>query len=102
MRSASPKHTCIKLELPNKELIFVKGTWFSSYFDLFITDGLQAWTCHASEEEVEERASQWDQPVSEYIDLGEKYLGFQQPGSVYGFDDAGAGHKSSALRAQNP
>lgn len=47
----------------------------------------------ASEEEVEERASQWDQPVSEYIDLAEKYLGFQQPGSVYGFDDAGTGHK---------
>ncbi|KAJ8558056.1 hypothetical protein K7X08_004822 [Anisodus acutangulus] len=48
---------------------------------------------NASEEEVEERASQWDQPVSEYIDLGEKYLRFQQPGSVYGFDDAGSGHK---------
>ncbi|XP_059298973.1 DNA repair protein XRCC4-like [Lycium ferocissimum] len=95
MGSTSPKHTCLKLEIGNnnKELIFVKGTWFSSHFDLFITDGLQAWTCHASEEEVEERASQWDQPVSEYIDLGEKYLGFQQPGSVYGFDDAGTGHK---------
>ncbi|XP_055832535.1 DNA repair protein XRCC4 [Solanum dulcamara] len=93
MGSASPKHTCLKLEIPNKEQIFVKGTWFSSYFDLFITDGLQSWTCHGSEEEVEERASQWDQPVSEYIDLGEKYLGFQQPGSIYGFDDAGTGHK---------
>ncbi|MCD9560840.1 DNA repair protein xrcc4 [Datura stramonium] len=99
MGLASPKHTCLKLEIPNKahpgekEQIFVKGTWFSSYFDLFITDGLQAWTCHASEEEVEERASQWDQPVSEYIDLGEKYLGLQQSGSLYGFDDAGTGHK---------
>lgn len=93
MGSANPKHTCLKLEIGNKEQIFVKGTWFSSYFHLFITDGLQAWTCHASEEEVEERASQWDQPVSEYIDLGEKYLGFQQPGSVYGFDDAGTAHK---------
>ncbi|OIT28593.1 PREDICTED: DNA repair protein XRCC4-like [Nicotiana attenuata] len=96
MGSASPKHTCLKLEIPSKtqrERIFVKGTWFSSHFDLFITDGLQAWTCLASEEEVEDRASQWDQPVSEYIDLGEKYLGFQQPGSVYGFDDAGSGHK---------
>ncbi|KAK4365967.1 hypothetical protein RND71_013847 [Anisodus tanguticus] len=94
MGSESPKHTCLKLEIPrDKEQIFVKGTCFSSHFDLFITDGLQAWTCHASEEEVEERASQWDQPVSEYIDLGEKYLRFQQPGSVYGFDDAGSGHK---------
>ncbi|TMW96308.1 hypothetical protein EJD97_007595 [Solanum chilense] len=93
MGSSSPKHTCLKLVIANKEQIFVKGTWFSSYFDLFITDGLHSWTCHASEEEVEERASQWDQPVSDYIDLGEKYLGFQQPGSVYGFDDAGTGHK---------
>ncbi|XP_016479643.1 DNA repair protein XRCC4 isoform X1 [Nicotiana tabacum] len=96
MGSASPKHTCLKLEIPSKtqrERIFVKGTWFSSHFDLFITDGLEAWTCLASEEEVEDRASQWDQPVSEYIDLGEKYLGLQQPGSVYGFDDAGSGHK---------
>ncbi|KAK2972950.1 hypothetical protein RJ640_022007, partial [Escallonia rubra] len=47
----------------------------------------------ASEEEVEERASQWDQPVSEYIELAEQYLGFQQPGSVYGFSDAGSGHR---------
>lgn len=47
----------------------------------------------ASEEEIEERASQWDQPVVEYIDLAEKYLGFQQPGSVYGYSDAGGGCK---------
>mgnify|MGYP004717202221 FL=1 len=47
----------------------------------------------ASEEEVKERASQWDQPVSEYNDLAEKYLGLQQPGSVYGFSDAGSGFK---------
>ncbi|CAN4099589.1 unnamed protein product [Withania somnifera] len=93
MGSGNPKQTCLKLEIGNKEQIFVKGTWFPSHFDLFITDGLQAWTCHGSEEEVEERASQWDQPISEYIDLAEKYLGFQQPASVYGFDDAGAGNK---------
>lgn len=47
----------------------------------------------ASEEDIEERASQWDQPVPEYIDLSEKYLGFQQPGSLYGFSDAGNGFK---------
>lgn len=48
MGSASPKHTCLKLEISSKtqkERIFVKGTWFSSHFDLFITDGLEAWTC---------------------------------------------------------
>jgi DNA-repair protein XRCC4 len=47
----------------------------------------------ASEEEIKERAAQWDQPEVEYIDLAEKYLGFQQPGSVYGFSDAGGGCK---------
>lgn len=42
---------------------------------------------------MEERAAQWDQPVSEYVQLAERYLGFQQPGSIYGFADAGDGHK---------
>lgn len=46
-----------------------------------------------SEEEVKDRASQWDQPVSEYIQLAESYLGFQHPMSVYGFNDAGNGCK---------
>ncbi|XP_061371231.1 DNA repair protein XRCC4 [Gastrolobium bilobum] len=95
------KHTCLKLHFPNNsdinsgegEPIFVKGTWFHSHFDLAITDGINAWHCHASEEEVKQRAAQWDQPASEYVMLAERYLGFQQPGSVYAFDDAGDGHK---------
>ncbi|KAK9068192.1 hypothetical protein SSX86_012303 [Deinandra increscens subsp. villosa] len=90
----STRHTCLKLQIPqNPQLIFIKGTWFPSHFHLSITDGLDAWTCNASEEEVNERASNWDQPVSEYIDMSERYLGFQQPGSVYGFADAGGGFK---------
>ncbi|KAK3043465.1 hypothetical protein RJ639_002044 [Escallonia herrerae] len=95
----STRHTCLKLQVPTEsdpeqtEPIFVKATWHPSRFDLHITDGLHAWTCNASEEEVEERASQWDQPVSEYFELAERYLGFQQPGSVYGFSDAGSGHR---------
>lgn len=47
----------------------------------------------ATEEEVAERAAQWDQPVSEYLELAERYLGFQQPNSVYGFSDALEGSK---------
>lgn len=47
----------------------------------------------ASEEEVKERAAQWDQPVTEYVELAERHLGFQQPGSVYRFADAGDGHR---------
>lgn len=47
----------------------------------------------ATEEEVKERAAQWDQPVTEYIELAERYLGFQQPGSVYQFVDAGDDYK---------
>lgn len=96
-----PRHTCLKLEIAPRgdagtdeiELLFVKGTWYPSRFDIAITDGLNAWTCNASEEDIKERASQWDQPVPEYIDLSEKYLGFQQPGSLYGFSDAGNGFK---------
>lgn len=51
----------------------------------------------ASEEQVKERASQWDQPVSEYIHSAEQYLGFQQPNSVYQFTDASDGHKRVSL-----
>lgn len=50
-------------------------------------------SCLASETEVLERAEQWDQAVSEYIHLSEKYLGFQQPHSVYRFAHAGDGHR---------
>ncbi|XP_059650814.1 DNA repair protein XRCC4 [Cornus florida] len=95
----STRHTCLKLDLPNKseleetQQIFVKGTWFESRFQLFITNGLDAWICEASEDEVRERASQWDQPVAEYIEMAERYLGFQQPGSIYGFADAGKEHR---------
>ncbi|XP_075474986.1 DNA repair protein XRCC4-like isoform X1 [Primulina tabacum] len=89
------KYTCLKLKLPidgsKPEPVFVKGTWSPTRFDLSITNGLEAWTCHATEEEVQERASQWDQTVSDYVDLAERYLGFQQPGSIYGFSDAGNG-----------
>ncbi|KAL5542166.1 hypothetical protein UlMin_009876 [Ulmus minor] len=87
------RHTCLKLEPKGDEPIFVKGTWFDSRFDLSITDGLEAWICRASEEDVRDRAAQWDQPVLEYVALAERYLGFQQPGSVYGFADAGDGQK---------
>ncbi|KAH7573298.1 hypothetical protein ACOSP7_006881 [Xanthoceras sorbifolium] len=88
------RHTCLKLEIPNTpEPIFVKGTWFHSHFHLSISDGLDAWLCNATEEEVRDRAAQWDQPVIEYINLAERYLGFQQPGSVYSFTDAGDGYK---------
>ncbi|GFP95883.1 DNA repair protein xrcc4 [Phtheirospermum japonicum] len=91
------KHTCLKLEIPmggsEPEPLFVRGTWYPTRFDISITDGLHAWTCHATEEEVKERASSWDQTVSDYIDLAESYLGLQQSGSVYGFSDAGNGCK---------
>ncbi|KAK9139516.1 hypothetical protein Scep_009197 [Stephania cephalantha] len=92
----SIRHTCLKLKLiidGDDDPIFVKGTWFDSRFDLSITDGIDAWVCTASEDEVRERAEQWDQSVSEYIETAERYLGFQQPGSVYRFVDAGDGHK---------
>ncbi|KAI9194565.1 hypothetical protein LWI28_007165 [Acer negundo] len=89
-RTTRRKHTCIKLEIPNSSApIFVKGTWFNSHFDLSISDGLNAWLCNTTEEEVSDRATQWDQPVIEYNNLAERYLGFQMPGSIYTFTDAG-------------
>ncbi|THU72312.1 hypothetical protein C4D60_Mb04t10770 [Musa balbisiana] len=109
--SSFTRHTCLKLDLPvedpkAKDAVFVKATWFPSRFDLAISDGLDAWTCHgahlcdpsllfdpASEAEVRLRAEQWDLPVAEYIALAEHYLGFQQPGSKYGFEDAGNGQR---------
>ncbi|XP_043691156.1 DNA repair protein XRCC4 isoform X1 [Telopea speciosissima] len=97
----STRHSCLRLEIPGRRLegeqqsdvIFVKGTWFDSHFDLSITNGLDTWLCNASEAEVRERATQWDQSVSEYIETAERYLGFQQPDSVYNFVDAGDGYK---------
>ncbi|KAL1806461.1 hypothetical protein DCAR_0832261 [Daucus carota subsp. sativus] len=88
------RHTCLKLDIgPDSGPVFVKGTWYNSHFELLITDGLNAWSCNGSEEEVKDRAFQWDQSVSEYIQLAERYLGFQHPESVYGFNDAANGHK---------
>ncbi|OWM68176.1 hypothetical protein CDL15_Pgr016376 [Punica granatum] len=90
----SPRHSCLKLELPNPtepdeiEPIFIKATWYDTHFDLSITNDPDSWVCKASEEEVRERAAQWDQPEADYIELAERYLGFQQPGSVYKFTDA--------------
>ncbi|MBA0780173.1 hypothetical protein Gotri_004312 [Gossypium trilobum] len=91
--TATARHTCLKLEIPSTDPLFVKGTWFDTHFHLSVTDGLRAWLCNATEEEVQERAAQWDQPVAEYIELAERYLGFQQPCTVYRFVDAGDDHK---------
>ncbi|ERN13684.1 hypothetical protein AMTRI_Chr06g200050 [Amborella trichopoda] len=86
----SIKHSCMRLDLGSKDGVFyIMGTWLPSRFSLSITDGLRTWTCNASEEEVENRANQWDQLVSEYLETAEHYLGFQQPGSVYAFTPAG-------------
>lgn len=89
------RHSCAKLELavedPKEETgsIFVKATWHPTKFSLAVTDGQDAWICHASDGEVKLRAEQWDQPVSEYLALVERYLSLQQPGSNYSFEDAG-------------
>lgn len=138
MASASARHTCLKLELPvvdpkTKDTVFVKSSWFPSRFELAISDGLNAWTCHGSssqivfrfhfyawlfpfrvplfdfllvdrsvtEAEVRLRAEQWDLSVAEYISLSEQYLGFHQPGSEYGFEDAGNGQRRASHTCYN-
>ncbi|CAN8270462.1 unnamed protein product [Cochlearia groenlandica] len=91
--SEKTKHTCLRLEISGEDPIFVKGTWHESRFDISVTDGSSSWICNATEEEVAERAAQWDQPVSEYLHLAERYLGFQQHDSLYSFSDAIDGSK---------
>ncbi|KAG4908340.1 hypothetical protein AAZX31_20G191900 [Glycine max] len=93
MEEETERFSCSKLLIPKGEPIFVKATWFPTHFHLAVTDGITAWHCHPSAEEVKQRAAQWDLPVSEYLNLSERYLGLQQPGSVYAFDDAGDSHK---------
>lgn len=121
VESERTKHTCLRLEISGADPIFVKGTWHQSRFDISVTDGSSSWVCNgkrknpqisycrlsfriliffllvfwieATEEEVADRAAQWDQPVSEYLELAEQYLGFQQPHSIYSFSDAIEGCK---------
>ncbi|KAL0718920.1 hypothetical protein Bca4012_068243 [Brassica carinata] len=94
VESERTKHTCLRLVLSGTtDPIFIKGTWHPSRFDISITDGSSSWLCNATEDEVAERAAQWDQPVSEYLQLAEQYLGFQQPDSIYNFSDALEGSK---------
>ncbi|CAA7012854.1 unnamed protein product [Microthlaspi erraticum] len=93
VESERTKHTCLRLEISGADPIFVKGTWHQSRFDISVTDGSSSWVCNATEEEVADRAAQWDQPVSEYLQLAEEYLGFQQPNSIYSFSDAIEGCK---------
>ncbi|XP_044498009.1 DNA repair protein XRCC4-like [Mangifera indica] len=91
--ATTTRYSCLKLEIPNLTEPILKGAWYQTHFNLSITDGLNAWLWNATEEEVRDRAAQWDQPVTEYVNLAGRYLRFQQPGSVYGFNDAGNGCK---------
>ncbi|KAK7391695.1 hypothetical protein VNO78_20114 [Psophocarpus tetragonolobus] len=93
MEEERVRYSCCKLLIPKREPIFVKATWFPTHFHLAITDGHHAWHCLPSEDEVKQRAAQWDLPVSDYLHLSDHYLGFQQPLSVYAFDDAADHHK---------
>ncbi|XP_031478392.1 DNA repair protein XRCC4-like isoform X2 [Nymphaea colorata] len=91
------RHTCMRMVVegttPEGAVYYVKGTWYPSRFSLSIIDGLRAWVCNPSEQEVSERADNWDQPVSHYLQTAEQHLAIQQPGSSYAFIDTGDGHK---------
>lgn len=98
--AAAPRHSCAKLSVAVEDpkaagggAIFVKATWLPTRFSLAVTDGAGAWVADASEAEVRLRAEQWDQPVSDYLSLAERYLAFQQPSSTYSFHDAGKGNR---------
>ncbi|CAN6464398.1 unnamed protein product [Victoria cruziana] len=91
------RHTCMRMvvesDRPESAVYYVKGTWYPFRFSLSITDGRRAWVCNPSEQEVRERADNWDQPVSLYLQTAEQHLAFQQSGSSYAFIDAGDGYK---------
>uniref|UniRef100_A0ACD6A5I2 Uncharacterized protein n=1 Tax=Avena sativa TaxID=4498 RepID=A0ACD6A5I2_AVESA len=98
--AAAPRHSCAKLSVavedpkaPGGGGIFVKATWLPTRFSLAVTDGAGAWVADASDAEVRLRAEQWDQPVSEYLALAERYLAFHQPSSTYSFHEAGNGNR---------
>ncbi|KAI4317967.1 hypothetical protein L6164_025787 [Bauhinia variegata] len=61
-------------------------------------DGLHAWVRRALEEEVKVQAAQWDQPVPEFVQMGERCQEFQQQGD-YGFSYAGEGPTRLAMLA---
>ncbi|CAA7404079.1 unnamed protein product [Spirodela intermedia] len=80
-RSASPTHPC-SLAPPG-----------NLYFRARFPEHCYLGCCAATEAEVRQRAAQWDQPVAEYMAVTERHLGFQQPGSLYKFEDAGNGQR---------
>ncbi|CAL4918971.1 unnamed protein product [Urochloa decumbens] len=101
--AVAPRHSCAKLSVAVEDpkaasgggggAVFVRATWLPTRFSLAVTDGAGAWVAEASDAEVRLRAEQWDQPVSEYLALAERYLAFQQPDSTYSFHDAGKGNR---------
>ncbi|CAN6315312.1 unnamed protein product [Urochloa humidicola] len=100
--AVAPRHSCAKLSVAVEDpkaasggggAVFVRATWLPTRFSLAVTDGAGAWVAEASDAEVRLRAEQWDQPVSEYLALAERYLAFHQPDSTYSFHDAGKGNR---------
>lgn len=88
--------TCARLSIGGLgSVIFIKALWFPSHFSLFITDGLHAWTCHATEQAVADRAAGWDENVSEYLERAKFYLSHQHPDSTYAFVPEGDNRKLS-------
>uniref|UniRef100_A0A453LS32 XRCC4 N-terminal domain-containing protein n=1 Tax=Aegilops tauschii subsp. strangulata TaxID=200361 RepID=A0A453LS32_AEGTS len=106
--AAAPRHSCAKLSVAVEDPkapgggVFVKATWLPTRFSLAVTDGAGAWVADASDAEVRLRAEQWDQPVSEYLALAERYLAFHQPSSTYSFHEAGAGRRVRSPLAPSP
>lgn len=88
--------TCARLVIGSPpSLVFIKGTWFPHHFLLSISDGLHCWTCNATEQAVAERASGWDESVTEYLQRAQFYLSHQHPESMYAFIADGENRKLS-------
>ncbi|XP_022030307.1 flavonoid 3',5'-hydroxylase 1 [Helianthus annuus] len=76
----SGKRSCPSFPLVKKMQMFFLASLLHS-FDWTLPKGEEHdfTESFASEEEVVERASNWDQPMSEYVEMSERYLRFQPP-----------------------
>ncbi|BBM98184.1 DNA-repair protein XRCC4 [Marchantia polymorpha subsp. ruderalis] len=72
-------------------VIYVRSRWFASHFNLSISDGLNAWTCQPSPEEVSRKAFSWDYTVTQYLDQAKEHLDHQNPDCTYSFTSVGDG-----------
>ncbi|XP_024518213.1 DNA repair protein XRCC4-like [Selaginella moellendorffii] len=75
--------TCARLRLQDDRSVYARVQWTPGAFTLDVSDGFQAWSCSPSRDMIEDRASQWDQSVADYLRDVRSRLSEHQASSVY-------------------